>query len=111
MGILLNYNGNFLQTQRHIAQQGQKALFAIYSTLKKFNFNIETKCSIFDAYVGSILNYGSEIWGFHKATDIEKVHLAFLKRILGVKKSTFSNLVYYELGRFPLYMKRKLNFF
>ena len=111
MGILLNYNGKFLQTQRHIAQQGQKALFAIYSTLKKFNFNIETKCSIFDTYVGSILNYGSEIWGFHKATDIEKVHLSFLKRILGVKKSTFSNLVYYELGRFPLYMKRKLKIF
>ena len=111
LGILLNYNGKFLQTQRHMAQQGQKALFTIYSTLNKFNFNIETKCAIFDTYVGSILNYGAEIWGFHKATDIEKVHLSFLKRILGVKKSTFSNLVYHELGRFPLYMKRKLKIF
>ena len=77
LGILLNYNGKFLQTQKHIAQQGQKALFTISSTLRKFNFNIETKCSIFDTYVGSILNYGAEIWGFHKALDVEKVHLMF----------------------------------
>ena len=31
----------------------------------------------FDTYVGSILNYGAEIWGFHKATDIEKVLNAY----------------------------------
>ena len=111
LGILLNYNGKFLQTQKHIAQQGQKALFAISSTLRKFNFNIETKCSIFDTYVGSILNYGAEIWGFHKALDVEKVHLMFLKRILGVKKNTYNNLVYCELGRFPLYIKRKIKIF
>jgi hypothetical protein len=29
-------------------------------------------CSVFDTYVNSILNYGCEIWGFHKAKDVEK---------------------------------------
>ena len=46
LGMLFNYNGKFTQTQRHVAEQGRKALFAISSTLKNFNFNLETKCAI-----------------------------------------------------------------
>ena len=111
LGMLFNYNGKFTQTQRHVAEQGRKALFAISSTLKNFNFNLETKCAIFDTYVSSILNYGCEIWGFHKAPDVEKLHLSFLKRILGVKKSTCNNLIYCELGRYPLQLIRKLRIF
>ena len=111
LGMLFNYNGKFTQTQRHVAEQGRKALFAISSTLKNFNCNLETKCTIFDTYVSSILNYGCEIWGFHKAPDIEKLHLSFLKRTLGVKKSTCNNLIYCELGRYPLQLIRKLRIF
>ena len=29
--------------------------------------------------------YGSEIWGFYKSDDVEKVHIRFLKQILGVR--------------------------
>ena len=36
-------------------------------------FNIQTLCSIFDTFVNSILLWGSEIWGFHRAQDVEKV--------------------------------------
>ena len=45
-GVLFNYNGKFTQTQRHIAEQGRKALFASSSTLKNLNFNLETKCAV-----------------------------------------------------------------
>ena len=51
-----------------------------YSKSKKHCFNIQTLCSIFDTYVNSILSYGSEIWGFHRAQDVEKVHLSFCKK-------------------------------
>ena len=34
------------------------------------------------------LNYASEVWGFHKATSVETVHLQFCKKVLGVKQST-----------------------
>jgi hypothetical protein len=33
LGVLFNYNGNFLNTQKHAAEQGRKALFAISSKL------------------------------------------------------------------------------
>ena len=61
---------------------------------------------MFDTYVSCILNYGCEIWGTHKGDDLEKVHLNFLKRILKVRKSTTNYMVYFELGRFPLYIDR-----
>ena len=43
---------------------------------------------LFDKYIGAILNYSYEVWGFHSARDIEQVQLCFCKIILGVKKST-----------------------
>ena len=108
LGMLFNYNGKFNETQKHVAQQGRKAYFAINSKLKSQYFNVQTQCSVFDTYVDSILSYSSEIWGFHKAPDVEKIHIDFCKKILGVKKSTCNSLVYYELGRLPLYILRKL---
>lgn len=64
--------------------------------------NIFTYLNLFDTYISSILCYGSEIWGFHKAPNIEKIQLDFCKNLLGVKQCTTNVMVYYELGRFPL---------
>ena len=103
LGMLLCYNGKFYQTQKHIAEPRRKALFALNSKLTNFDFNIETKCSVFDTYINSILlSYASAIWGFQKAPDIEKLHTYFCKKVLGVKRSTCNNLIYFELGRLPL---------
>ena len=79
LGMLFNYNGKFNETQKHVAQQGRKAYFAINSKLKSHYFNVQTQCSVFDTYVDSILSYSSEIWGFHKAPDVEKIHIDFLQ--------------------------------
>ena len=111
LGMNFNYNGKFNITQKHVADQGRKALFAINSALKQCNFNTETKCAVFDTYINSILSYGSEVWGFHKASDVEKIHLSYLKKVLGVKRSCSNALVYFELGRFPLCITRKLKIF
>ena len=111
LGMNFNYNGKFNITQKHVADQGRKALFAINSALKQCNFNTETKCAVFDTYINSILSYGSEVWGFHKAPDVEKIHLTYLKKVLGVKRSCSNALVYFELGRFPMCITRKLKIF
>ena len=29
------------------------------------------KCKLFDVLVGSVLNYGTEVWGNHEVNDIE----------------------------------------
>ena len=70
--------------------------------------NYCTLLSLFDTYVGSVANYACEVWGFHKAPDIEKLQLDFCKNILGVRRSTPNVMIYYELGRFPMLITRKL---
>ena len=64
---------------------------------------------LFDTLVSPILNFGSELWGMYKATDIELVHTKFLRYILGVKKSTNLSALYGELARIPLPVYRKIN--
>ena len=63
-------------------------------------------CQLFDAFVGSILNYSTETWGFRKSKAIERIHLKFCKRILQVRTRTSTVAVHGELGRFPMYILR-----
>ena len=79
LGVVLNYNGKFLVTQKQLAAQGRKALFAMRANTLDMSLNHCTMFSLFDTYVSSILNYGCEVWGSHKAHDVEKVHLDFVK--------------------------------
>lgn len=76
--------------------------------LQKFEFNAETRCQLFDIYVGSVISYGSEIWGFHKSPEIERLHLSFCKNVLGVRRNVCNYMIYSELGRRPLILQRKL---
>ena len=105
--MLLNYNGKFNVTQKHIAVQGKKSLFCLMKEVRKHNFNAVTLLSLFDLYVSPVLNYCSEIWGYTKAQEVEKVHTMFLKRLLCVKRSTSNDMVYCETGRLPLIVHRK----
>ena len=45
------------------------------------------------------MNYGAEVRGFCKTLHIERIHLQFCKRLLGVKISTQNSFIYGELGR------------
>ena len=106
LGVVFNYNCKFLVTQKHCAEQGRKALYSMKRNVVPFYFNVCTMLSLFDTYVLSILMYGCEVWGMHKAPMIEKVHIDFCKVLLGVKRSTTNVMVYYELGRLPLKYER-----
>ena len=85
LGILLNYNGKFLVSQKQLAHHGRKAMFAMRSNVSDLELNHCTLFSLFDTYVASILLYGCEVWGSHAGNDVEKVHLDFCKNVLGVK--------------------------
>ena len=42
----------------------------LYNT-KKYSLSPKVMCQLFDAFVGSVLNYSCEIWGFGKSKVIE----------------------------------------
>ena len=61
---------------------------------------------LFDKLVSPILNFGSEVLGFHNSSSKETIHLQFCKKILGVKQSTQNDFIYGELGRMDYQSRR-----
>ena len=106
LGTVFNYTGTFVLNQETLVGKGLKALNCLLYNLKRYPLRPKLVCQLFDAFVGSILNYSCEIWGFGKCKDIERIHLKFCKILLKVKSSTCNVGVYGELGRYPLYINR-----
>ena len=106
LGIVFNYTGTFVLNQETLAGKGLKALNVLVANTRIYDFNIKTLCQLFDSFVGSILSYGCEVWGFTKSKELERIHLKFCKLILKVKTSTSNAGIYGELGRYPLYLFR-----
>ena len=107
LGVTMTSNGTFFQTQNRLSEQALKAIFSLNSLFDKLPLKISEKMKLFQSMIIPIFNYGSEIWGFHKGPDIEKVHLKFLKQLLYVRKQTPNAAVYGELGQLPLCILRK----
>ena len=81
---------------------------SLFCITKDMEVPINVMFKLFDSYVLSILNYDCEVWGFIAATNIERIHRKFCKRLLNVKLSTNSMSLYAELGRLSLYIGRYL---
>lgn len=65
---------------------------------------------LFDEYVSPVMSYGAEVWGPQlvakalssgQADACERVHLDFLRRLLGVRDTSPTLAVLAETGRFP----------
>ncbi|MCG8035193.1 MAG: hypothetical protein JAZ03_23855 [Candidatus Thiodiazotropha taylori] len=106
LGTIFKYTGNFSSNTEYIVGKALKALNVLLVNCKKLPLKPKILCQLFDAFVGSILLYASEIWGFSKSKEIERVHLKFCKRVLNVRLNTCTAGVYGELGRYPLYISR-----
>ena len=101
--LVLSCSGKFSQTQSNLTDRGLKAVYKLFNeTHELYAPDPNLLCSLFDKLVQPVVLYGSKVWGFHSALDVERVHLSFCKRVLHVKRSTANYLIYGELGRFPL---------
>jgi len=74
--------------------------------VKCYHYNYVFYCQLFDSFVGAILNYSSEMCGFSKSKELERLHLKFCKRILKVPLSSSNAAIYGELERYTLYISR-----
>lgn len=106
LGVVFNYTGTFSLNQQHLSRKGLKAMYALLCNVRNIDFTPKTLCQLFDSFVGSILCYCCEVWGFSKSKEIERIHLKYCKQILGVKLSTSNAGVYGELARYPLLLCR-----
>ena len=108
LGIMFYKNYSWNRTQKCLAEYGSFALHNVYRLLQDMNLKTSEKVKLFDSLVGSVLGYAGEVWGIHGGPDIERLHIQFCKRILGVQKSTNLAALYSELGRRPVMVFRKL---
>ena len=107
LGMVFTTGGSISEAQNTLAGQAQKAIFKLNKYLYKFTYiSPKHKLDLFDKLISPILNYSSEVWGFIQANSIERVHLQFCKKLLGVKKTTQNDFVYGELGRTSYITKR-----
>ena len=109
LGIVLSHTGKFYISQDTLASNGLRAIYGLYKSLKSmYNPNVNLQCRLFNKLIQPVCEYACEVWGFHKAPSIERLHLHYCKRVLKVKKSTANFFVYGELGRYRMYVNRYL---
>ena len=77
MSVTLSSTGLFYQAQKALAYQSLTSLFALNSIFDNVALETTYKIKLFDSLVTPILNYSSEVWGFHDANDVENIHLKF----------------------------------
>ena len=99
-----------MKRKKTLSGQALKAIFILKKYLHSFTaLNPSHILDLFDKLISRIFNYGSEVWGYHKAKSIETVHMQFCKRMLGIKQSTQNDFVHGELGRVDYQSLRYIN--
>ena len=119
LGIELHSNRNMTNCSKNLCNRSWKAIFMLNASLKHLNGTTRTRLLLFDKLVKPILNYDCEVWEnilqlpknkvnkdeFWKKVDtlpFEKLHLRYMKIILGVHSKATNAAVRGELGRYPL---------
>ena len=107
LDVVFSSGGSFNITEATLVGKAQKAIYRLNKYLYNFpSVSVKHRLDLFDKLILPILNYSSEVWGFHKANNIERIHTQYCKRILQVKRCTQNDCVYDVLGRFNVAFNR-----
>lgn len=102
LGITMNHDGSFKNAIEELYEQASRAMYSLLCKCRTLELPVNVAVDLFDKLVSPVMRYSCEVWGFEKTDELEKLHLKFLKHILKVKTSTCNNMVYGELGRYPI---------
>ena len=110
LGITFIPSGSFRLTFQNLSNKANRSFFSINNKHPIKKLPIRTSLKLFDSMISPILLYCSEAWiafdyvDFDKwdKCEIERSHMDFCKRILGLNRSTSNILTRGEMGRYPL---------
>ena len=120
LGITFHFSGGFKLAQKLLYNKALRAYHSIFKSFSNIdNVPVKVLLKLFPSLVVPVLLYGCEVWGvyllgktanidnfkrklFKTASNIEKLHLKFCKRILGVHSKSTNSAVHAELGRVPM---------
>ncbi len=100
----------FSKNQDCLVGKCRNAIYALKSYAENSIGKLHSDMAIrmFDAQIDPIMQYASEIWFQNKEmTELQKIHLSYLKNTMRVKPSSSTLAIYSELGRFPILIKQK----
>ena len=104
LGLFFTKNGSFNKTKKYIAEQANKAMFALLRKIKRLSLPYDLQLDLFEKTIKPILLYGSEVWGYGSFVELERIQLKFYKYVFHLKKATPSYMIYGELGVTPLHV-------
>ena len=107
LGIYFSSTGSFSTNRKYLVQQATKALYYFYRRVNNLNLPPDLVFKLFDHTILPILLFSSEVWGYEDHKFLEKLHCAFLRKVLHLKQSTPYYMLYAETGRFPLEIMMK----
>ncbi len=102
LGILFNYNGRFRKGELELVGKATRALYSLIGTSRKLDLPVDIQLELFNTMVVPVLTYGCEIWGDNIIREIELLNMKFMKHVLYVHRYTSTDIVYGELGVYPL---------
>ena len=122
LGVDINAAGSFKASMDILSAKANKIKYALNNIAKLKLLPIKTALRLFDAAILPILTYGSEIWALNSTlnddkwniSSTERIHLNFVKHILGINRSVNNLLCRAELGRYPISIEinhKILNFY
>ena len=95
--------------QADLAQRGRASMLQVIKCCRKLGcVSPDFLYKLFDAQVGPVLLYSSELWGMKECSAIEKIHLQTLKQFLHLPTQSPNAIVYGETGRYPLSVTAKI---
>ena len=104
MGLTFAKNRKYSKAITDNINKAQRASFCIMRRARQLRLSMSCIIHIINTVVKPILLYGCEIFCYENICDLEAFYVQLLKRILYVKKSTTSFMVYAETGCEPLWV-------
>ena len=102
LGTTFNCNGKFRSGQLQLVEEAKKAMYSVIGTSRNLDLPIDIQLEMYNSMVLSVQMYAAEIWGHNVVRDMELLHIKFLKHVLFVHSKTSNDIVYGELGVYPL---------
>ena len=114
LGAIFHHKHGVKPSTKFLVGAGKRAIHALYKACSLAGINMaNAKCHIFDSQVVPVMTYASEIWApfcytnpsWNKCldTDIERVHMGFLRHLFGIRASTSLWMILREFGRLPIF--------
>ena len=102
LGVNMYCNNKFAKAMKKQLDQGRRSQFSMLIGARKLDLPIDIQCNLFDKVVVPVLLYGCEVWGFCSIEMLEIFYRKFLKKLMKLRPSTPSCMVYGEVGKLPL---------